>query len=88
MNSRLESLILRNLATRKNSVVAAAIGKDETCISKISHNDRGLLLSELEAFLRSLGLEVIECEGDVVSIPEEELRALRCLARKALSEIT
>lgn len=85
-NSNIQSLILRRLATVKNATVAKAIGHDEGHISRISSGERGLRIGELDAFFTTLGLRLIECDGDVSSLPSDELAALRLLARKALTQ--
>ena len=82
--SKTESLVLRRLAGVKNVVVAQAIKHDEGHVSRIASGERGLRLGELEAFLKALGLRIIECDGQVVTLPAEEHEALRVLARKAL----
>lgn len=84
-SSNLESLVLRKLAHVKNSTVAQAIGHDDGHISRIASGERGVKLPEMEQFFQSLGLRLIECDGLTVSLPANELEALRILARKALS---
>ena len=83
--SNLEGLILRRVAGVKNATIAQAIGHDEGHVSRITSRERGLRINELGAFFESIGLRVIECDGPVVSLPEEELNSIRYLARKALS---
>lgn len=83
--SSIEGLVLRRLAGVKNATVAAAIKHDEGHVSRIASGERGLRLAELGPFLAALGLRVIECDGQVVSLPAEEHAALKLLARKALS---
>jgi len=79
-----EALILRRLATVKNQAVGDAIGHDDSHVSRIAANERGLRLRELEAFFKALGLRVIECDGATVTLPANELDALKLFARKAL----
>lgn len=86
MSSSLQSLILRQIASVKNSTVAEAIGHDESHVSRVTSDERGLKISELENFFTALGLRVIQCDGQVVQLPKQELEALRVLARKALEE--
>lgn len=83
--SSIEGLVLRRLAGVKNAAVAAAIKHDEGHVSRIASGERGLRLSELGPFMAALGLRIIECDGQVVSLPADEHAALRLLARKALS---
>jgi len=79
-----EALILRRLATVKNQAVGEAIGHDDSHVSRIAANERGLRLRELEAFFKALGLRVIECDGATVTLPADEFDALKLFARKAL----
>ena len=82
--SNLESLILRRVASVKNSTVAAAIGHDDGHVSRICSGERGLKLAELQPFLDALGLKVSECDGPMVSIPVKTLEALRHLVKESL----
>lgn len=82
--SNLESLILRRVASVKNSTVAQAIGHDDGHVSRICSGERGLKLIELQAFLDSLGLKVIECEGETVTIPAKTYESLRHLVKESL----
>lgn len=84
MTDPLQTLILRRLASVKNEEVGRAIGHDESHVSRIGRNERGLRLEELGAFLDALGLKVIEVGGDSVTLPKEEVRSLQVLARKGL----
>jgi hypothetical protein len=84
MNSTLQSLILRQLAGVKNTTVAQAIGHDDGHVSRIASGERGLRISELEAFMKSLGLRVVLCDGEMVTMPKAEHEALKTLARKGL----
>jgi len=84
MNSTLHALILRQLAGVKNTTVATAIGHDDGHVSRIASGERGLRINELEAFMKSLGLRVIQCDGEIVSLPKAEHEALKTLARKGL----
>lgn len=86
MTSRLESLILRRLASEKHYKVGQAIGKDESTISRIASNERGLRIDELEAFFDALGLKVVPADSQM--IPSKELEALRYLAQKSLCGVT
>lgn len=85
MASTLQSEIMSAVANVKNFVIADAIGHDVSHVSKITSGERGIRLGELEAFLSSIGMKVIKCEGEVVSIPKEKYDALRLLAKEALS---
>jgi len=85
MNSKIESIILRKIASAKNISVAQSIGHDESFVSRLASGERGIKLCELEGLFNALGLKLIECNGDVVSMPKEEAEALRVLARKTLT---
>lgn len=85
MNSNLNSEILQAIANVKNEVVGSAVGHDATFVSKFTAGDRGLKITELESFFSVLGMKVIKCEGEVVSIPKAEHEALKLLAMKGLS---
>lgn len=84
MSNSVHSLILRRLASVSNSAVGRAIGHDESHISRIAKGERGIRISELDAFFQALGLRVDEYGGDAVTLPAEEVRAMRVLARKGL----
>jgi transcriptional regulator with XRE-family HTH domain len=80
----LQTLVLRRLASVKHKAVAEALGTDESKVSRIASGERGINLERLEAFLRELGLVVVEVGGNAVTIPAEKYRALQVLAREAL----
>ena len=82
--STLHSKILQKIAGVKNQVIAHAIGHDEAHVSRITSCERGLRINELDGFLKSIGLAIIECDSLVVSLPADELAALKLLARKGL----
>ena len=86
MARSLDSLILQRLATVKNATVGAAIGHDESHVSRVASGERGLRLAEIEPFLSALGLAVIECDGEVVSMPAKRAAALAYLAAEALAK--
>lgn len=81
-SSSLHSLCLQRIAGVKNIAIAQAIGHDEAHVSRITSGERGLRIHELEAFFKSIGLRVIECDGPVATIPAEELAAIKTLAGK------
>ena len=82
--SNLHSLLLQRIASVKNLAIAQSINHDEGHVSRITSGERGLRIGEIEGFLSSLGLRVIECAGPIASIPADELAALKLLARKGL----
>lgn len=83
-SSNLHSLLLQRIASVKNLAIAQAINHDEGHVSRITSGERGLRIGEIEGFLKSLGLRVIECAGPIASVPADELAALKLLARKGL----
>ncbi len=84
MTDPLHSLILRRLATVKNDVIAVAIGHDVSHVCRIGSGERGIKLEELGLFLGALGLRVVEVGGDSLTLPAEQVRALKVLARAGL----
>lgn len=84
--SRLSSEIMRRAAGVKNTVIGAAIGHDDGHVSRILSGERGLRLDELEPFFLSLGLYVIESDGEMVQVSADKLAALKLLAREALAK--
>ena len=80
--SMVESLLLRRLASVHQKVVAAAIGSDETLVSRFASGDRGLRINQIGPALESLGLKLVS--ADEVTLPADELNALQILARKSL----
>lgn len=53
-------------------------------MSRIFSGAVGLQITDIETFFDALGLSVVEIGGDSVRISNEEYRALKVLARKAL----
>jgi len=58
----------------------------QASLSGLFSFERGIRLRELEAFLNALGLRVIECDGSTVTLPADEVEALKLFARKALEK--
>ena len=46
--------------------------------------ERGVRISEMPSFFLSIGLRLVEVGGESVTLPAEEVRAMRVLARKGL----
>jgi len=80
----LHGKILQRVATVKNIAISQAINHDEGHVSHITSGSRGLRINELEGFFSAIGMKVVECDGLMVSIPADELSALKLLARKGL----
>ena len=76
---------MRKVAGVKSKTVAAAIGRDESTVSRIMSNEAGIRLDELELFLKVLGLSVIEADGHIVQMSAAKAEALRVLAIESLS---
>lgn len=53
-------VLMQRLATVKNQVVSVAIHKDESTVSRIASGESGVKLEDLQAFLGSLGLKVVD----------------------------
>jgi len=83
-SSSVEALILRRSATVKNDSIGQAIGHDNGHVSRVLSGERGIRINEIGAFLKAIGLKVIECDGPTVTIPAEELASIKYLARKGL----
>ena len=82
---KIDSLILRKLAIKSNAAVAAAIGKNESQISRFVAGHQGLMFDDFEAFFNALGLVIVDGDTDFVMVGRDEYEALRTLAREALS---
>lgn len=72
--------ILQRVATVKNHDVAAAIGKDESTVSRIVSGESGVKLTDLHPFLACLGLKVVPWGH--ICIDSAEWEATQVLARK------
>jgi hypothetical protein len=83
-NSITEGLLLRRLAVAHQKVVAAAIGADETLVSRFASGERGLRIGQIGPALQALGLKLVDSEE--VTIPAKKLEALMFLARESLGE--
>lgn len=83
-NSIYESLLLRRLAVVHQKTVAAAIGSDETLISRFASGERGLRIGQIGPALQALGLKLVDSEE--VTIPAKKLESLMYLARESLGE--
>ncbi|AMC34758.1 hypothetical protein [Janthinobacterium sp. B9-8] len=74
------SLLIRDALTFvSQKEVALTMGVDEGAVTKMVHNQQGVKISQLDAFLSVLRLRLIP-EGQVV-VSEEKYRAMKCLAR-------
>ena len=82
-----ESAILRGLARTTQVAASQASGISDVRISRFVSDspDGGTLhLGEVAALLAALGLVVVDGDArEVVTLPRDELDALRTLARKA-----
>lgn len=83
-----ESAVLRALARKTQVAAARESGLSDVRVSRFVSDspDGGVLrLGEVAALLAALGLVVVDSDArEVVTLPREELDALRTLARKAL----
>lgn len=89
MTNDLHGLILRRFATVSQVEVARITGIDHTHLSKFVGADpitgRGLRIDQIGPVLAALGLVVIECDGDAVTMPAKRAEALAYLAAEALA---
>lgn len=82
--NNLHVLILQKVAERKQSVIAEAIGRDTSTVSRIISCQSGIHIDEIEDFLNVLGLKIIQCDGDTITLPKIEYDALRVIARRGI----
>lgn len=81
--SRTETLILRRAAADSGRArLAVVLNHDDGHISRILSGERGLRLHEIEDFLSTLGLAIVESDGPLRSVPDWEYQSL---VRKAVS---
>jgi hypothetical protein len=69
----LENRLLRAMNAIGQDAVAVAVGKDRTAINRINSGQQGVVLSDIEAFLRALGFKVVPAESFVVDAAKYEL---------------
>ncbi|QBQ56202.1 XRE family transcriptional regulator [Nitrosococcus wardiae] len=79
-----EADLLRRIAMTRQNVISERTGLSDSQVNRIVSSQSGLTLGKVVPFLCAIGYEVIEREGDMVSVPREEYEAMRTLARKAL----
>lgn len=80
---KLVQVVLQRLAKAKNQTVAEAIGKDESTVSRIVSGDAGIKLADLAAFLKALGLKVVD--ANQVCVDRAVYESYRTLARAAIT---
>ncbi len=80
----LSQLLMQRVATVKNQVVAQAIRKDESTVSRIVSGELGIKLDDLQAFLDSLELKVVGKHQ--ICVDRDEFTAYRALAAKYMSK--
>lgn len=76
--------VLHRLARVKNKVIAEAIGKDESTVSRVASGDVGVKLEDMQPFLHALGLKVVDVSR--VCVDREVYESYRTLACKAMTE--
>ena len=79
-----ESLMLRRVAEVTQVKVANTLGRDSSYVSRFFARTGGLHIDELEDVFSTLGLKLIQCEEDTVTLPKEQYEALRILAKKGI----
>ena len=85
MESNYLALIFHHISLHKGKEVAEAIGHAESYISRLKSGEAAIKLSELQPFFEAIGLKLMACDGESVTIPKEKYDALRLLAKEALS---
>ncbi|WP_423820867.1 hypothetical protein V5738_11035 [Salinisphaera sp. SPP-AMP-43] len=80
----LESAIRERVSRITQCEVARLSGIEKTAIHRLMTGERGIYLDELHDVLAALGMAIIECDGDLASIPRAEYDALRTLAKRGL----
>jgi hypothetical protein len=86
MNSNYFALILHHLSLHTGKEVAAAIGHSESHITRFKTGDAQLKIDELQPFFEAIGLKLIPCDGELVSISKDKYDALKLLAMEGLSK--
>ena len=86
----IETCILRALAEVSQSTIASSTGISETRLSRFKNaaiDGGGLQLPEVAAVLAALGLTIFNAQPSegLVTIPVDELAALRTLALKGIA---
>lgn len=84
ITNRTHQLLLQQVAEKSQTAVANAIGRDVSTVSRFFLGQGGVHIDELEDLMNSLGLKIIECEGDIVSLPREHFEALRVIAKRGI----
>ena len=77
-----EADLLRRRSATQDKQIADAIDGDVSFISRFFSGERGLRINQIEPVLRVIGLKVVPADTQLIA--NEELEALRVLARKAL----
>ncbi|ADE14303.1 hypothetical protein Nhal_1135 [Nitrosococcus halophilus Nc 4] len=76
--------LLRRIYMTQQNTISEKTGLSTTQVNRIVSGKAGIGLGKVVLFLYALGYEVIEREGEMISVPREEYEAMRTLARKAL----
>ena len=82
ISSSTESLLLRRLAQVHQKAVAAAIGADETLVSRFASGERGLRIQQIGPALEALGLKLVDATEQTVDA--KYLESLRNLAMRGI----
>ena len=82
--SNIESLFHRLIAQIDGTVVAAAIGTDDTHISKFRSGERGLKIDQIGPFIDALGLKIVS-KADV-TVDAEYLESIETLSRRGIGK--
>ena len=76
--------LMQRFARVKNEAIAAAIGKDQSTVSRMASGEIGVKLIDLHPFLQVLGLKCVDVNR--VCVDREVYESYKTLATKALTE--
>lgn len=77
-------MLLQRVAEVGQRSLVDALQRDPSYVSRFFSGKSGLHINELEHVFSTLGLRVIQCEGETVTLDKEEYEALRVLAKKGI----
>lgn len=78
------SVIADRLRNAKGMALSSALGKSDSWARKVLDGESGVLLDDLPALLKELGLRVVGV--DRVCVPKDEYLAYRALAAQYLKQ--
>lgn len=81
-----EAFLLRRIAMTHQNVIAEHTDTSTSQINRIVAKQAGIPLDKVVPFLNAIGMDVVERQGDMVTVPRDEFEAVCVLARKALRQ--